>query len=143
MELRNRDAHDQVFTYCTEEIIASDVFHAVHEAVKGICERLRGMTGSTADGHPLIDQALGKDRGSSPLLRLNDLNSDTDWNEQVGLAHLVRGLWTRYRNPTAHEARVVREAERPILERELLEVLTTISLVHHALDTTRSQNETE
>ena len=142
-ELGRRRAHDQVFVYCSEEIIAKDAFHAVHEAVKGTCERLRGMSGLTADGHELIDQALGKDRKSAPMLRLNDLNSDTDWNDQLGLAQLIRGLWTRYRNPTAHEARVVREAERPIRERELLEVLTSISLVHHALDTLKTSDETE
>jgi uncharacterized protein (TIGR02391 family) len=68
------------------------------------------------------------------VLALNELANESDWNEQNGLASLMKGLWTRYRNPTAHEARVVREAERPILERELLEVLTAISLVHHALD---------
>lgn len=142
-ELGRRRAHDQVFVYCSEEIIAEDAFHAVHEAVKGMCERLRGMSGLTADGHELIDQALGKDRKSAPLLRLNDLNSDTDWNEQIGLAQLIRGLWTRYRNPTAHEARVVREGENPIRERELLEVLTSVSLVHHALDTLKRSRETE
>lgn len=133
-ELGRRQAHDQVFAYCTEEIIAKDAFHAVHEAVKGICQRLRDSTGSDADGHTLIDLALGRSRESEPVLRLNTLASESDWNEQNGLATLIKGLWTRYRNPTAHQARVLRDAERPILERELLEVLTTISLVHHALD---------
>lgn len=133
-ELGRRRAHDMVFTYCTEEILARDAFHAVHEAVKGICERVREITSSGLDGHELIDIALGKSRSNGPLLAINGLADDTDWNEQNGLASLIKGLWTRYRNPTAHEARVVREAERPILERELLEVLTAVSLVHHALD---------
>jgi len=133
-ELGRRHAHDLVFAYCTEEIIAKDAFHAVHEAVKGICQRLRETTGSTEDGHDLIDLALGRNRQSAPALALNELTTESDWNEQSGLASLIKGVWTRYRNPTAHEARVVKEAERPILERELLEVLTTISLVHHALD---------
>lgn len=133
-ELGRRRAHDLVFIYCTEEIIAKDAFHAVHEAVKGICERLRKETGSTEDGVELIEQTLGKNRQETPLLHLNELETDNDWNEQLGLSNLVRGLWSRYRNPTAHEARVSRQSERPIFESELLEVLTTISLVHHALD---------
>jgi len=134
-ELRRRDAHDSALRHCTEEIIARDVFHAVHEAVKGICDRLRQMTGSSADGHDLVDLALTRKGGSMPLVRLNALETQTDWSEQNGLANLIRGLISRYRNPTAHQTRLSREAERPIVERELLEILTTVSLIHHALDT--------
>lgn len=104
---------------------------------KGMCERLREMTGSSLDGQELITFALGRDRDSKPALQLNDLATDTDWNEQLGCAHLARGLWARYRNPTAHETRLKREMARPILEREMLEVLTTVSLVHHGLDGAR------
>lgn len=136
-ELRRREAHDLALAYCTEEILAKDVFHAVHEAVKGICQRLRDLTGSATDGHELIGLALDRGKPGTPLLRLNDLATDTDWNEQVGLVNLIRGLWARYRNPTSHETRVRREAERPIVERELLEVLTTVSLIHHALDSAK------
>ncbi len=60
---------------------------------------------------------------------------ETDWNEQNGLAHSIKGLLSRYRNPTAHQTRLLRQSERPIVEREVLEILTAVSLVHHALDT--------
>lgn len=134
-ELRRREAHTLALHYCTEEIVAQDPFHAVHEAVKGICDRLRTMSGSTLDGHPLIEATLVRPRsGAVPPVRLNSLTTETERNEQNGLANIVKGLVSRYRNPTAHEARVVRDAERPYEDRELLEVLTAVSLIHHALD---------
>ena len=49
--------------------------------------------------------ALGKAEPEAPVLRLNALETETDWNEQIGLANLIRGLWSRYRNPTSHETR--------------------------------------
>lgn len=134
-ELRRRGAHGQALRYCTAEIVDRDLFHAVHEAVKGICERLRVMSNSTLDGHRLVDFALTREGGTAPAVRLNRLESETDWNEQRGLAHLIKGLLSRYRNPTAHQTRLLRQSERPIVERELLEILTTVSLVHHTLDT--------
>ncbi len=133
-ELRRREAHELALRYCTEEIIAKDLFHAAHEAVKGICDRLRSLTGLTLDGHALVNAALARNTDGMPSVRLNSLRSESDWNEQNGLAMIIKGLLTRYRNPTAHELRAIRDAEKPILERELLEILTAVSLVHHALD---------
>ena len=139
-ELRRRGAHDLALRYCTAEIVDRDLFHAVHEAVKGICDRLRAMSNSALDGHQLVDFALTRERGTAPAIKLNPLGSQADWNEQTGLAHLIKGLVSRYRNPTSHQTRLLRQAKRPILERELLETLTAVSLVHHALDSANSMS---
>lgn len=74
------------------------------------------MSNSTLDGHQLVDFALTRERGKAPAIELNPLENQTDWNEQTGLAHLIKGLVGRYRNPTSHQTRLLRQAGRPILE---------------------------
>jgi uncharacterized protein (TIGR02391 family) len=51
-------------------------------------------------------------------------------DEQKGLANLVKGLFSMYRNPAAHEPRL----HRTVTDEELLELLTTLSMVHRRLD---------
>ncbi|MFE2267165.1 TIGR02391 family protein [Streptomyces griseosporeus] len=46
------------------------------------------------------------------------------------LANLVKGLFSMYRNPAAHEPRL----HRAVTDEELLELLTTLSMVHRRLD---------
>ena len=48
--------------------------------------------------------------------------------------NVIIGLFSMYRNPTAHDPKVVRQASRPITEAELLELFTTVSMIHHKLD---------
>ncbi|MFF7535289.1 TIGR02391 family protein [Streptomyces bobili] len=51
-------------------------------------------------------------------------------DEHKGLANLVKGLFSMYRNPAAREPRL----HRTVTNEELLELLTTLSLVHRRLD---------
>ena len=132
-ELERRDTHQDVLKYCTEEVLAKNNFHAALEAVKGIAQRLRELAGIDADGADLVQKALACKSGV-PLVFLNPLRTETERGEQTGLMNLVIGLFGMYRNPTAHDAKVVRQAERPITEQELLELFTTLSMVHRRLD---------
>lgn len=127
-ELRRRGTHDEVLRYCTDEILAKDNFHAVLEATKSVPDRIRSLTGLKSDGVAVVDDAFGL--GSGPLLRINALDDDSDTSEHKGFANLIRGLLGLYRNPTAHAPRI----SRPLSEDELLEALTTISMVHRRLD---------
>ncbi|MFD9132833.1 TIGR02391 family protein [Streptomyces bottropensis] len=54
-------------------------------------------------------------------------------DEQKGLASLVKGLFSMYRNPAAHEPRL----HHTVTDEELLELLTTLSMVHRRLDGAR------
>lgn len=127
-ELRRRGTHDEVLRFCTEEILTKDNFHAVLEATKSVPDRIRALTGLMSDGVAVVDEALGL--GSGPLLRINLLADDSDASEHKGFANLIRGLLGLYRNPTAHSPRI----NRSVSEDELLEALTTISMVHRRLD---------
>ncbi len=128
-ELQRRGTHPDVMRYCTDELLAKNNFHATLEAAKSIPDRLRSMTGLGTDGAELVQKTLTP--ASSPLVRINGGSTDTDRSEQSGFANLVTGLLGLYRNPTAHDPRL----NRTVTDGELLEALTTMSMVHRRLDT--------
>lgn len=85
-ELARRQAHAEVLRYCTLEVLKRDHFHAVLEATKGIFDRLRAMTGETADGaasgkHPqrrAVDHPLGNEGAGSAVVA-NDALVDSEF----------------------------------------------------------------
>lgn len=129
-ELTRRKTHPKVLEYCSVEVLKKDHFHACLEATKSIFARLRELTGRSEDGSTLIDAVLSLGKTGQPLVAINQLGSQTERDEQTGLANLIKGMAALYRNPTAHDPRL----QRNISELELLEVLTLISMVHRRLD---------
>jgi uncharacterized protein (TIGR02391 family) len=123
-ELRRRGIHAYAMRYCTDEILAKNNFHALLEAAKSIPDRIRLLTGFTSDGSTLLDEAMGL--SSTPKLRINALADDSDASEHKGFANLIRGLLGLYRNTTARTPRI----RRVVSDDELLEALTTISMIH-------------
>jgi uncharacterized protein (TIGR02391 family) len=118
---------------CGVEVLADNTFHALLEAVKGVFERLRHLTGETSDGAELV--AIALDAGKSePLLIINSYRTKSDRTEQTGFANLVKGLAGLYRHPVAHDPRT----SRSVGDQELLEALTTVSMVHRRLDTAKT-----
>lgn len=132
-ELLRRKTHPEVLGYCSVEVLKKAHFHACLEATKGIFDRLRSLTGAPGDGAALVDVALALGKSGVPMLAINSLKTQTEKDEQTGLANLVKGLGGVYRNPTAHDPRL----GRSISGDELLEVLTMISMVHRRLDGAR------
>ncbi|MEH0524799.1 TIGR02391 family protein [Streptomyces stelliscabiei] len=131
-ELRRRSTHPEVLRYCTLEILAKNPFHASLEAVKSVADRLRQLTGERLDGARLVDAVLMPGQGTARVA-VNANSSGPELDEQKGLANLVKGLFSMYRNPAAHEPRL----HRTVTDEELLELLTTLSMVHRRLDGAR------
>jgi uncharacterized protein (TIGR02391 family) len=129
-ELVRRGAHSEVLRFCQAELVKNNYFHAVLEASKSIAARLRSMTGSTLDGGRLLDQVLEPGSAGVPIVAFTSLRSETDRSEHRGLTLMIRGLFSAFRNLTAHEAKIL----RPINEQDATDLLTTISLIHRALD---------
>lgn len=126
-ELERRHGHPEVFKYCTRELLAEDCFGAVFEAVKGLGDRIRLMAGLDLDGSALVSKAL---EGSAPILVLNGWTSTTEKSEQTGLASVMKGVFSAFRNPAAHEPRV----RWPVSTDDAIDLLTTLSLLHRRLD---------
>lgn len=65
-----------------------------------LSDLLRQKSGAEGDGSSLIGQALG---GASPKIKLNKLQSESEWNIQKGVEQLLRGFYQAFRNPRSHE----------------------------------------
>lgn len=125
--LENRGTHPEIFKYCRAELLQENYFHAVLEAVKGVAERLRQLSGLTTDGAELVNAALST---KNPRLALNSLSSETEISEQKGIANLLVGVFGAIRNPTAHASKVM--WAMPV--QDALDVLAILSYVHRKLD---------
>jgi uncharacterized protein (TIGR02391 family) len=125
--LESRNVHDEVLRYCRAELIEENYFHAVLEAMKGIAERVRKLSGLGSDGADLMLEAFAV---KNPILALNPLVTETEKSEQKGFTNLLIGMFGAIRNPLAHAPKTV----WPMPEQDALDILTLISLVHRKLD---------
>jgi uncharacterized protein (TIGR02391 family) len=130
-QLRSRGVHPRVLEFCRAELVQSNYFHAVFEAMKSIKTRINEMAKIDGDGASLVDDAFGITKG--PLISINDLRNQTDEGEQKGFVNLLKGLFGMVRNPLAHNAKV----EWAMPEQDALDILTTLSLVHRKLDSAK------
>ncbi|MBN7300436.1 TIGR02391 family protein [Mycobacteroides abscessus subsp. bolletii] len=129
--LIERGAHPEVLLHCRTELLKTDYYEAVFEAVKGLGARLREKSGLDEDGRPLVQAAL---RGKQPRVMLTDCSTVTERNEQEGVALLAEGIFAAFRNPAAHEPKLVWE----VSEQDALDVLGTLSMIHRRLDAART-----
>jgi uncharacterized protein (TIGR02391 family) len=61
---------------------------------------------------------------------INALLTDSQRSEQSGFANLVKGTFGMFRNPTAHEARILWAISKEDAE----DLLSLASLIHRRLD---------
>lgn len=125
-KLVQQGAHQQVFAYCNEELLANNYFHSVFEANKGLFNRIRDLSGIQEDGNKLIEQVFS----NNPVLIINNFQSASEKDEHKGFCNLLKGLCGMFRNPEAHEPRVDWE----VSEQDSLEILGIISYCHRRLD---------
>lgn len=128
--LTARGAHAEVIRHCRPELLRKDCYAAVFEAVKGLGARMREKSGLDEDGRALVQATL---RGKQPRVLLTDCSTVTERNEQQGIALLAEGIFAAFRNPAAHEPRLVWE----VSEQDALDVLGTLSMIHRRLDNAR------
>jgi uncharacterized protein (TIGR02391 family) len=75
---------------------------AILDAIYVITEVLREKSDAESDGAALVGHALG---GSTPRVKITALRSESDWNEQKGMEHMLRGVYQGIRNPRSHGKR--------------------------------------
>ncbi|EGQ8808917.1 TIGR02391 family protein [Vibrio parahaemolyticus] len=129
--LISRNVHPDVLHYCREELLVDNYFHAVFEATKSVADKIRNKTGLTSDGAGLVNEAFAfKNAPHIPHLALNTLQTDSEKSEQKGFVNLLVGLFGTFRNTTAHAPKVTWLID----ERDALDILSMVSLVHRRLD---------
>ena len=126
-ELRRREVHPDVITFCREELLLQNYFHCVLEASKSLAQKIRDKTGLTQDGGPLVDTAFSV---KNPKLALNQLTTETEQMEQKGFTNLLKGIFGTFRNVTAHGPKVYWS----INKRDAMDALTLISYAHRRVD---------
>ncbi len=127
--LLNRDIHPDVLRFCRAELLDDNYFHAVLEAAKSIADKIRTKTKLTSDGSQLVDEAFGRS-GGLPRLAFNTLQTPTEQSEHAGLMSLMKGVFSAFRNPAAHEPRL----KWDVTEQDAYELLALVSLLHRRLD---------
>lgn len=73
---------------------------SILDAIYFLSNLIREKTGLDSDGVALIGQAFG---GKTPKLRINKLQTETDFGAQKGIESLLLGLYQAIRNPRSHE----------------------------------------
>ncbi|MDD3171750.1 MAG: TIGR02391 family protein [Bacilli bacterium] len=126
-EFERRRFHPEIMKYCKREYLSEDYFHALQEAVKGILQRIRDLTGYNDDGNKLIEKSFNN---NTPKLVFNSLANDNEKNEYIGLRRIIEGLVNMIRNVTAHKPRIFHNEDLG----STLEVFSIISYVHKYLD---------
>jgi uncharacterized protein (TIGR02391 family) len=127
-ELARRDVHPDVLAFCRAKLLQQNYFHAVLEAAKSVADKLRNLTGVTGDGSPLVDALCFP--AASPRVRFNSLATEWERSEQAGIATLMKGLFSTFRNPAAHAPKLSWATSRS----DALDMLTLASMLHRRLD---------
>jgi uncharacterized protein (TIGR02391 family) len=73
---------------------------AILDSMYYLNDIIRDKTGLESDGVALIGQAFG---GKQPKLKVNSLQTESDWNVQEGMEQILRGMMKAVRNPRSHE----------------------------------------
>lgn len=129
-ELRRRGVHADVLKFCRSELVANNYFHAVLEATKSVADKIRQRAGLSTDGSQLVDDAFAFGKSGVPILAFNSLRTDSERSEQTGMINLMKGMFSAFRNPTAHTAKI----QWKIDEQDAFDLLTLASLLHRRID---------
>lgn len=128
-ELRRRDCHPALLTYCDEELIRKSLFHAMEEAAKSIPDRLRRHTNLGADGESLYTSVFGG-QNTPALVTINAQTTDSEQSEHKGFKNLLTGIHGHYRNPRAHSTRRGSSEDK----QDFYEAFALFSYIHRRLD---------
>ena len=93
----------------TRQLVADRYYAlAVLEAYKCLNNVVKERARSSADGAALMRSVFSP---QNPVLRLNDLRSETKRNQQQGYMEIFAGCMVGIRNPRAHEHQYADEAD--------------------------------
>lgn len=94
---------DELYSKYQDEYIAGNYTGAIKTAILYLTECIRERTDLDLDGDKLISQAFSV---SSPYIRLNELKTETEKNEQIGTMMMLQGVYKAIRNPRNHDLKV-------------------------------------
>lgn len=124
--------HSDILPYCESEWLNENYFHAILEITKSVAEKLRQKSGYSSDGAELVDECFGLGKDKKPMLAFNTLQSDSDESEHKGFGNFIKGFFSMYRNPKAHDPKLLEDTQLT----EMTEVLVVATIIQNKLDKT-------
>jgi len=92
---------EQALVRATQKLFSDGHYGmAVEEAYKCLNNMVKKRSGLSADGASLMNSAFS---AKSPILKLGNLTSQSDRDQQEGYMQIFAGCMTGIRNPRAHE----------------------------------------
>ncbi len=124
--------HTDILPYCEAEWLNENYFHAILEITKSVAQKLRQKSGYTTDGGELVDECFGLGKEKKPMLAFNTLRTDSEESEHKGFANFMKGFFSMYRNPKAHDPKLLEDTQLS----EMTEVLVVATIIQNKLDLT-------
>jgi len=93
------DLHPEIALAASQLYRDGHYAHAVEDAVKALNGLVRLRSGLNLDGMPLMQTAFSP---KNPVLKFNNLASQSDLDEQQGFMFMFSGAVSGLRNPRAH-----------------------------------------
>lgn len=124
--------HPEIIPFCEEEWLKENYFHSILEITKSVAVKLRSLSGYVSDGSELVDECFGLGKDKKPMLAFNYLNNPSEESEHKGFANFLKGFFSMYRNPKAHNPKIFED----VLLNEMTEVLVIASIIYRKLDKT-------
>lgn len=124
--------HQDILPYCESEWLNENYFHAILEITKSVAHKLRLKSGYISDGALLVDECFGLGSDKKPMLAINLLQSESDESEHKGFANFIKGFFSMYRNPKAHDPKLLEDTQLT----EMTEVLVVATIIQNRLDKT-------
>jgi uncharacterized protein (TIGR02391 family) len=94
------DIDDDLWAAIEARYQNGDYTGAIQDCFVFLGNLLRDKADVSADGVDLVNKAFSE---SSPKIKVNKLETQSDADEQKGIGNLLRGLYQSVRNPRSHE----------------------------------------
>lgn len=124
--------HSDILPFCEEEWLKEDYFHAILEITKSVADKMRQKSGLFSDGSELVDACFGLGKEKRPIMAFNTLRTPSEESEHKGFSNFIKGFFSMYRNPKAHNPRMTEDTQLSAM----IEVLVVASIIHNKLDIT-------
>ena len=99
----NVDIDQDMYEIYRNEYESGNYASAIRTAFLYLSECLRERTDLDLDGEKLITTAFSVKK---PLIKLNDLKTESEKNEQAGMMSILQGMYKAIRNPRSHNYKV-------------------------------------
>lgn len=101
---------------------------AIQDSIYFLTDLIRDKSGLEGDGPSLIGRAFG---GKSPLLKVNNLQTESEKNVQGGIEQILRGIYQAIRNPRSHD----KHSDK---EEDAVAIILFINLLVRIIDISKS-----